>query len=178
MMRQAMKERGLLLQWRCPALDPSPAAAIEQARQEALELCESQQKPVNELTIVGSSLGGFYATVLAEMLGCKAVLINPAVHAARDLATQVGEHSNFHNGEPFVFHAHYVDELKAMTPAKLTNLDRYYLIAATGDEVLDWTEMRDYFQGARQTIVPGSDHGLSNFAKYLPGVLAFAYPET
>jgi len=177
LMKQAMHEQGRLSQWRCPALPVSPAQAFSLARREAQALCNTCGRRPEELTIVGSSLGGFYATSLAEQLGCRAVLLNPAVHAPRDLATQVGEHQNYHNGEPLTFHAAYVDELAAMVVAQITSPHRYYLIAATGDEVLDWKEMRDFFTGCQQTIIEGSDHGLSDFAHHIPDVMAFAYPD-
>ena len=171
-----MHEQGRLSEWSCPALPASPAQAFSLALEEAQSLCDSNGRRPEDLTIVGSSLGGFYAASLAEQLGCRAVLLNPAVHAPRDLATQVGEHQNYHNGEPMVFHASYVDELAAMAVDQITDPHRYYLIAATGDEVLDWTEMRDFFSGCQQTIVEGSDHGLSDFAHHIPDVMAFAYP--
>ena len=125
-------------------------------------------------TIVGSSLGGYYATYLAEQLGTRAVLLNPAVHAARDLATQVGPQQDFHTGAPFEFLSAYVSELDQLKVDHPTNPGRYLLIAATGDEVLDWREMKDFFAGCQQIIVPGSDHGLSDFEQWLPHVMAFA----
>jgi uncharacterized protein len=160
--------------WACPALPASPALALELALEQAQRLVTQAQRPITALTIIGSSLGGFYATVLAERLGCKAVLLNPAVHAPRDLATQVGTHQQYHSDEPFHFLPTYVDELQLMAPSQITKPHRYLLIAATGDEILDWREMRDFFAGSAQIIVQGSDHGLSDFANHIPAVLAFA----
>lgn len=180
LMAQVMQAQGRLNEWACPALPASPRLAVAVAEQFAAELQQreglrqSPDRPRSGLTIVGSSLGGYYATWLAEKLGCRAVLLNPAVHAARDLATQVGEHTSYHDNQPFVFTPAYVDELEAMRVERITDPDRYFLIAATGDEVLDWTEMRDYYQGAHQRIIEGSDHGISEFAAWLPEVLAFA----
>jgi predicted esterase YcpF (UPF0227 family) len=163
--------------WACPALPASPALALELALEYAKKMATQAQSPLSALTIIGSSLGGFYATVLAERLGCKAVLLNPAVHAPRDLATQVGTHQQYHSSEPFHFLPAYVDELQRMAPSQITKPQRYLLIAATGDEVLDWREMRDFFAGSAQIIVQGSDHGLSDFATHIPAVLAFANAE-
>lgn len=160
--------------WACPALPASPALALELALEQAQRLATQAQRPIAALTIIGSSLGGFYATVLAERLGCKAVLLNPAVHAPRDLATQVGTHQQYHSDEPFHFLPAYVDELQLMAPSQITKPHRYLLIAATGDEILDWREMRDFFAGSAQIIIQGSDHGLSDFANHIPAVLAFA----
>jgi len=169
-----MEKRGLMTHWRCPALPASPAQALALAGQEAQALAQMHGKPVSAITVMGSSLGGFYATCLAQQLDCKAILLNPAVYAPRDLATQVGEHVDYHHGQPFVFLPQYVDELTDMAVHRITKPERYFLIAATGDEVLDWQEMEAFFEGARQRIVQGSDHGLSDFSTYLPEVLAFA----
>ena len=178
LMHQTMQERRALSLWRCPALPVSPAKAYALALEQAQELCAEHHASSDRLTIIGSSLGGFYATCLAERLGCKAVLLNPAVHAPRDLATQVGSHENYHNGEPMEFLASYVEELQAMAVGHITRPERYFLIAATGDEVLDWKEMRDFFKGSHQTIIEGGDHGLTDdFARLIPDVLSFAYPE-
>ncbi|MGW9067486.1 YqiA/YcfP family alpha/beta fold hydrolase [Achromobacter animicus] len=173
LMADAMAARGLIDAWACPQLPASPREAIDLALGMARDRLADADSP-RELTVIGSSLGGFYATWIAEQLGCKAVLLNPAVHAARDLATQVGEHHMYHSGAPFVFLPEYVDELAAIHAPRITQPDRYFLVAATGDEVLDWREMRDRYAGCRQRIVQGSDHGLSDFADWMPEVLEFA----
>lgn len=178
LMAQAMAERGLTSarDWQCPQLPASPKAALALS----LELAQRQlatAQSARALTVIGSSLGGYYATWLAEQLDCKAVLLNPAVEAPRDLATQVGEHRMYHSDAPFEFRAEYVDELNAARVPVITHPDRYFLIAATGDEVLDWREMRDRYAGCRQRIIAGSDHGLSDFAQWLPEVLDFAHSD-
>lgn len=173
MMADAMAERGLAAEWACPQLPASPREAIDLAMGIARRQLDGADSP-RALTVIGSSLGGFYATWLAEQLGCKAVLLNPAVEAARDLATQVGEHHMYHSDAPFVFLPEYVDELAAIHAPRITQPDRYFLVAATGDEVLDWREMRDRYADCRQRIVQGSDHGLSDFAQWMPEVLEFA----
>lgn len=149
-----------------PALPPSPALAIA--------LVETGLAPGPADTLVGSSLGGFYAIWLAERHGCRAVLLNPAVEAPRDLASQLGPQTGYHDGEPFEFLPVYLDELQALRVPALTRPSRYFLVAAQGDEVLDWREMVAFCQGSRQRILPGSDHGLSDFAALVDEVLAFA----
>ena len=173
MMAGAMAARGLSAGWSCPQLPASPREAIALAMGIAQDRLANAASP-RDLTVIGSSLGGFYTTWIAEQTGCKAVLLNPAVEAARDLATQVGEHHMYHSGAPFVFLPEYVDELAAIHAPRITQPDRYFLVAATGDEVLDWREMRDRYAGCRQRIVQGSDHGLSDFAEWMPEVLEFA----
>lgn len=172
---QAMAQRGLSAQWACPQLPASPAAAMSLAL-ECAQRALDRGLDRTGLTVIGSSLGGFYATWLAERLGCRAVLLNPVVHAARDLATQVGSHRTFHGDEPFEFLPGHVTELKQAESAiaTLTDPERYFLVAATGDEVLDWREMQARFAGCRQRLIEGSDHGISDFAVWLPEVLSFA----
>jgi len=174
-MAQALAGRGLAGErdWQCPQLPASPRQALDLALGLARDQLAQAASP-RALTVIGSSLGGYYATWLAEQLDCKAVLLNPAVEAARDLATQVGTHRMYHSDAPFEFRAGYVDELAAARVAAITQPERYFLVAATGDEVLDWREMRDRYPGCRQRIVQGSDHGLSDFDRWLPEVLEFA----
>lgn len=174
LLAQRMVQRGQLDRWSCPALPASPTQALALAKSSARALIAQHDGTPEDLTIVGSSLGGFYAVCLAEQLGTRAIVINPAVYAPRDLATQVGEHRQYHTDEPFVFLTHYVNELQDMAVTQISHPDRYLLIAATGDEVLDWREMQAYFDGAHQIIVPGDNHGLSGFAQHIDTVLRFA----
>jgi len=175
LMAQAMHERGLADQWVCPQLPASPQRSIALANyliEQAIR--DHGLQPERDLAIIGSSLGGYYATCLAERWKCRAVVLNPAVYAARDLATQVGEHTLYHSNEPFIFLPEYVDELAEMAVGKPARPERYYLLAAKGDEVLDWREMADWFAGSKGHIIEGGDHGLSDFDRWLPEVLAFA----
>lgn len=151
----------------CPQLPASPRAAVELA-QSLLAQFSSQQ-----ISLIGSSLGGYYATWLAEQTGCRAALLNPAVHAARDLAPHVGLMQAYHSQEPFEFKREYVDELQALQVQSITAPARYLLVAATGDEVLDWREMVAHYPGAAHCVIEGSDHGISNFADYMDRVLEF-----
>ncbi|HEY4541173.1 MAG TPA: YqiA/YcfP family alpha/beta fold hydrolase [Noviherbaspirillum sp.] len=164
---QRMAQLGRADQLLCPQLPASPRAAVELV-QGLIASCAPEA-----LSLIGSSLGGCYATWLAEQTGCRAVLLNPAVHAARDLATQVGTTTAYHSNEVFEFKQAYVDELKLLQIDRITKPERYLLLAATGDEVLDWREMVAHYPGARHCIIQGSDHGISDFADYLDQVLAF-----
>jgi hypothetical protein len=151
----------------CPQLPASPRAAME------LVLKLVERYPANELAIIGSSLGGFYATWLAERLGCRAALLNPAINPLKDLDKHVGVTTAWHSDEPFEFKREYIDELAALRVAEITRPERYFLIAATGDEVLDYRDMVAHYPGARQHVIEGSDHAISEFAQYVDEVLAF-----
>lgn len=154
--------------WACPQLPPSPAQAWADIQAQVADW------PRASMAVMGSSLGGFYATVLAEQLGCRAVLINPAVAPARDLARYIGELSNFHDPDAkFFFRPEFIDEFKAIAPYPITRPERYLPIIAKGDEVLDWREMVAHYPGTRLTLLEGGDHALSDFAPHLPNVLGF-----
>ncbi|MGZ5714557.1 MAG: YqiA/YcfP family alpha/beta fold hydrolase [Caldimonas sp.] len=157
------------LVWRCPQLPPSPREAMEVVMATA-EAAGGGER----LAVIGSSLGGFYATVLAERTGCRAVLLNPAVDPARDLAAYVGEQTAWHGDEQFFFRAGFIDELRALAPpARLAHPERYLAVIAKGDELLSWREMSGRYAGGRIRLVEGSDHALSDFEGHLPAVLAF-----
>jgi predicted esterase YcpF (UPF0227 family) len=151
----------------CPQLPASPQAAI------ALAQALVQKIPAEELAIVGSSLGGFYATYLAEQLGCRAVLVNPSVDPLQNLSQAVGITTAWHSDTPFEFRQEYIAELAALKVAHITDPARYFLIAATGDEVLDYRDMTAHYAGARQHVIQGGDHAVSNFEVYVDDVLSF-----
>lgn len=154
--------------WWCPQLPPSPRRAFE--------LIESGITgwPAATSAVIGSSLGGFYATLVAEATGCRAVLINPAVDPARDLAAHVGEQTAFHDAsQRFEFRAGFVHDLRTMKPATITRPERYFAVIAKGDELLDWREMSARYAGCPMRLIEGSDHGLSDFDDHLPAILHF-----
>jgi len=167
LMAERMAALGLEQQWLCPQLPASPKLAMEQV------LAMIEGVPVSALRIVGSSLGGYYATWLAERLGCPAVLLNPAVVPLKDLDKHVGVTTAYHSDAPFEFKREYIDELRVLAVARISHPQRYLLLAATGDEVLDYRDMVAHYAGAQQHIIEGSDHGISEFADYLDEVLAF-----
>jgi predicted esterase YcpF (UPF0227 family) len=106
--------------------------------------------PAATMAVVGSSLGGFYATHVAQARGCKAVLLNPAMDPARDLAKYIGEQTTWHDpNERFYFEPRFVDELRALQCGPVANPARYFAVIAKGDEVLDWREMTGRYPGAR-----------------------------
>ena len=156
------------VQWWCPQLPPSPQAAVE------LLLDGVKDWPADLSAVIGSSLGGFYATVLAERLGWPAVVINPAVEPARDLAKYIGEQTSWHDPQDhFFFRAEFIDELRDLRPAALSHPQRYLAVIAKGDEVLDWREMQARYADTQIRLIEGSDHALSDFDTHLPQILQF-----
>lgn len=171
-MAAAVQQRHPAVHWWCPQLPPSPHAALEMVKD---EIAGWPGKPgFQSLAVIGSSLGGFYATAVAELTGCKAVLLNPAVEPARDLVRYIGEQTAWHNpGEHFFFEPRFVDELKAQHAGPLQTPRNYLAIIAKGDEVLDWREMTARYAGAHIQLLEGGDHALSDFDRHLPAILDF-----
>lgn len=152
----------------CPQLPPSPKEAMEQVAKGVA------QWPGEAMGVVGSSLGGFYASWVAQHKGCKSVLLNPAVHPARDLARYIGEQTAWHDpAERFFFQPEYIDELRALDVSGQPTAAPEMAVIAQGDEVLDWREMVARYPHARQVVQAGGEHALSNFGDYLPQVVEF-----
>lgn len=126
------------------------------------------------LTFVGSSLGGFYATWLAERCGARAVLINPAIHPHLDLAPYVGAQKNLYTGEEYELRREDLAELEALRVERITRAERYLLLVQTGDEILDYRFAVRFYAGAWQFVQGGGDHGFRDFESQIPAVLRFA----
>ena len=153
-----------------PDLPHRPAAAIALVAERVV----GDGDPART-TFVGSSLGGFYATHLAERFGARAVLINPAIRPQDDLRPYVGTQLNLHSGEAFdVTDAHFT-ELAALAVAQLADPSRYLLLVETGDEVLDYREAVAFYGGASQYVQGGGDHAYQGFAVQMPVILRFAH---
>jgi predicted esterase YcpF (UPF0227 family) len=164
---KALSSDAIPIEWYCPQLLASPKESME------MVMKHIDQSKWDHMVVIGSSLGGFYTNYLAEKFDCKAVVLNPAVRAARELAPHVGMMTAYDSDEPFDFRSEYIEELKALQVESISNPDRYFLIAAKGDELLDWKEMTEFYEGATQLVLEGSDHGISDYADHLPQVLKF-----
>ncbi len=153
----------------CPQLPPSPREAMQ------LVLGGIAGWPATS-AVMGSSLGGFYATAVAERTGWRAVVMNPAVDPARDLAAYIGEQTAFHTPEErFFFRPEFIGELRALRVPAVTHPERTFAIIAKGDELLDWREMHARYAGAPGLLLEGSDHALSDFDDHLPHLLRFLH---
>ncbi len=153
--------------WRCPQLPVSPYEAIRLAQSIIGDVAPAS------LSLIGSSLGAFYATWLAEHYGCRAVLLNPATAPDETLDQYLGEQPLWHGGGTIVVKRRHLEELKALRVPRITSPERYYLIAATGDEVLDYRTMLRAYPDVATTVIQGSNHSISDFDDYLDGVLQF-----
>lgn len=156
------------VRWWCPQLPPSPREAVLNV------MAGIADWPRERMAVVGSSLGGFYAAWIAARTGCRFVVLNPAVHPARDLARHIGEQVAWHDpNERFFFRPEFVDELRALEADPPPDPARGLAVIAQGDEVLDWREMSARHAGSRTVLIPGSDHALSDFDAHIATVLDF-----
>jgi uncharacterized protein len=167
-LRDYLRDHHRALNYLAPDLSFDPEAALAQLAQ-----CCADVAP-DQLTVVGSSLGGFYALWLAEKFACRAVLLNPSIRPFDTLARYLGPQQNIYTGETFVFAAAHVAALRARFIARPTRPARYLLIVETGDEVLDYRAAVDYYAGARQIVIEGGDHELKSFPRHIPALLEFA----
>jgi predicted esterase YcpF (UPF0227 family) len=151
-----MEERGLGVRYACPALPHQPEQAL------AVIETELARAPKGRATLVGSSLGGFYATWFAQKHGLNVVLINPAIHPHRDLRAFLGVQQNLHSGEKYELTEAHLSQWAQLYVTEITPA-RYLLLVETGDELLDYREAVKKYAGAKQVVVQGGDHTLQSF---------------
>jgi len=156
-----LETRGLGAQYACPDLPSHPAEAVR-----AIEA-------MADACFVGSSLGGFYATYMAEKHGARAVLINPAIDPHVGLRAYLGPQKNLHTGEPYELTEAYLKAWQDLYRPRITP-ERYLLLVETGDEVLDYRRAIERYAGAQQVVIPGGDHSLQSFPEHLARIVDFA----
>jgi uncharacterized protein len=169
LLAEHLASRGLGHCFFCPALSHRPDVAIAQA--EAV-LAEMQANANGPVTLVGSSLGGYYATWLAEKHRLPAVLINPLVEAPPSLSEFLGPQTNLYTGESFEFTLVHIEQLRALEVPQIDPA-RYLLLVETGDEVLDYRLAIARYAGCRQLVLAGGDHSFSRFPECVPQILEF-----
>jgi predicted esterase YcpF (UPF0227 family) len=152
----------------CPALSHWPDEAMSQ-----LEAIVTAAQPASPPVLVGSSLGGFYATWLAERHGCRAVLVNPAITPHEGLKSHLGAQRNLYTDEAYTLTPAHLAQMRAYAVRQPTRMDRYLVMVTTGDELLDWRVTLAHYPGARSVVVQGSDHGFADFEQHLQTVMAF-----
>jgi uncharacterized protein len=167
-LRQRLQSRGREPEFACPALSHLPREAMA-----TLERTVGQAG-AERTTLIGSSLGGFYATWLTEQTGCRSVLVNPAITPHEGLRAYLGTQKNLYTGEEYAFTEAHLAQLAELYIEKPLRMNQYLLMHTTGDELLDWRIAVDRYRGCRQIVVKGSDHGFAEFGDYIEAVLEFA----
>ncbi len=167
LMGEYLAQRGLAHRYASPSLPHQPKEAI------AMAAAAMAGHDGREVCFIGSSLGGFYATYLAEKYDARAVLINPAIDPHIGLRPFLGPQSNLYTGEKYGLTEAHLREWEKLCVSKIMP-KRYLLLVETGDEVLDYHQAVNFYAGARQVVVEGGNHSLQSFPEQLPVLLEFA----
>ena len=167
--KQWLAQQHPQINYEVPYLKPYPADAVAQLQ----VLVENYLAKKENIGLVGSSLGGFYAAYLAEKYSLRAVLVNPSVRPFELLGKYIGENKNFYNDDHYLFEQKHVDELKAFFVAKDSHPDNLLLMVQSGDEALDFKEATAKYVHSQNIIEYGGDHGFQNFERWLPYILQF-----
>ena len=149
------------ISYHCPHLTPYPRAA-----QQTLESLVESLLPA-PVYLMGSSLGGFWATWLAEKYNLRAVLINPAVHPWQFMPAYLEvDLKSYHTDDSYRLSLRHLEELKACE-VDVKRLNNYWLMVQTGDETLDYAQAVEKYHGCKQTVEQGGDHSFQGFERYL-----------
>jgi len=166
-LRNYLEGRGLGARYGCPALPDIPGEAVR-----AIEQAMAGHDP-RAVTLIGSSLGGYYATWFVEKTGCRSVLVNPAITPHVGLQAYLGTQRNLHTGAPYELTRAHLEGWRRLLVERI-DPEKYLLLLETGDEVLDWREAARKYEGARTVIRQGGDHSLQCFEEMLPRILDFS----
>ncbi|MDR3158377.1 MAG: esterase [Zoogloeaceae bacterium] len=168
-LREAMTARGLAERLDTPAIPWPPDAAMAMLEANVA----ARIKAGAALTLAGSSLGGYYASWLAERHDLRAALINPAAAAHLDSGHFLGVQKNPYTGKTFFVESAHIEQLRGLAVETPTP-ERYLLLLETGDEVLDCRLTQAHYAGARQQVCAGGNHSFTRFVEFIPQILEFA----
>lgn len=166
-LKQWLTQQRRAHEWLCPDLPIDPRAAMQLLR-------DNIERAPQPLTLIGSSLGGFYATALAERYQLKTIVINPAVHAGKILRDRIGNHQAWHSNQTLNFTQQHVDALNAIDVGTITQPDNFFLLLEKGDETLDYRQALNLYRDCNQLIFNGGDHSFSRFQQVLSLIDSFA----
>jgi len=166
------KQHHSAIDYHCPALSAYP--------DESIEVLENivQSYTSKPIYIIGSSLGGYYATYLAEKYGLKAVLVNPAVEPFNSIDAYLDiDLKNYHNEEVYRLNRTHMESLRSIYVEEITKPENYWLMVQTGDETLDYRQAVKKYKLCLSTIEQGGDHSFQNFEQWLPKIFDFFTPK-
>ena len=169
--QQYIERQQLPVELLTPGLSNYPMMAYKELQ--AIILAALEQHSDRKIALIGSSLGGFMATTLAEAYGVKALLVNPAVKPYELISHVLGENKNPYTGEAFFLDDSHIQELHQLEVQTITHTERIKVLLQTGDETLDYRKAVSYYQGCPQMVEEGGDHRFQDFEKHLPEAFKF-----
>ncbi|MDM3872291.1 YqiA/YcfP family alpha/beta fold hydrolase [Porticoccus sp. W117] len=163
-----LKEHHPEVEFHCPQLHNYPERAIAQL-EDIIVQCDVPP------ALAGSSMGGFFATYLAEKYALRATIINPAVRPWRGMHEYVGENANYHTGETWVMEHHHVEQYRQFDVETLQRPENLWALLQTEDEVLDYRDAEEKYAACKLTIEQGGDHGFQGYERFLPEIYQFLF---
>lgn len=163
--RQWLAENHPNIDFLCPFLSPFPLLATA--------ALEAQMTAPTVIGLIGSSMGGFYATWLAEKYSRPAVLVNPAVAPWQGRDYLLGDQENYHTGEVHRIEQRHLDELERFEVAHLSEPSQFMVLVQTGDEVLDYRQAERKYAECKLIVEQGGDHGFQHYENHLPKIMKF-----
>lgn len=136
-------------------------------------LRKQQSQHGKHCVVIGSSLGGFYATYLAEEFGIRAALINPAVRPYQFWRTHIGHHKNYYSDQVHEVTLEHIEQLKSLDKPKLRVPGNYLLLVQEGDETLDYRQAVDKYRAGPCEIQKNGNHSFENFDRVIPQIFDF-----
>lgn len=153
----------------CPPLSPYANSAMETLSR----IIEARAE--QSIYLVGSSMGGFFATCLIERYNLRGVLINPAVSPGRGLQDWLGENANYMTGEKWLFEHQHIDQYLALDAGikSLAHKNNYHVLLQSGDEVLDYRDAEQRYRGCKIILESGGDHSFIDYHRHLATIHQF-----
>jgi predicted esterase YcpF (UPF0227 family) len=172
---QYFTKRNMQQQLLIPTLDFEPKQAIKQALEAIRHL--QQQQGIEQVFVMGSSLGGFYATYLSQTENIKAVLINPAVRPFELFEQYLGPNKHFYDGHTYLLEMKHIEQLQALEVASLGQSEDLLLLLQTGDETLDYRLATEKYLNCSSWVEAGGTHSFEGLMDRLDIIFNFVTPQ-
>ena len=155
------------IEYVCPTLSSYPAEAIKTIRQHV-------QTAGYQTMVIGSSLGGYWATWLVSEFNLRAVLINPAVEPSMLKPDYIGvELKSYYSDDVYVLAEQDIDDLRSVYVDQVNRPENIWLMAQKGDDTCDYRLSVDKYQGCRQLIEEGGDHSFQGYERWIAEIIDF-----
>lgn len=163
-----LEERFPDVNFYCPSLSSYPLETLAVLTN---MMCSMPDKPF----LIGSSLGGFWASHFVEMgLANKAVLVNPAVSPHTRFTHYIGQPlQSYYSDDEYILTPADLQVLEKSESPQAQRLDNYWLLVQKDDEVLNYQEAVTRYHGARQSVLAGGNHSFEDFEQWLPDIMQF-----